>query len=87
VNITNGAGHTFTGPAISGGAGASYDAIRASGSSDLAVNGGNLASARYAVYSTATDYVVINGVNMRGAANVSRYSVDATTEAIANNII
>lgn len=82
VNITGGAEHTFTGPVIGGGVNASYDAIRASGCSDVSVVGGKLAAGRYAFNSSTTDYVVLSGVNMRGAVNASRYLVDATNKTI-----
>lgn len=86
INISNGSDHSIDNPNISGGLGASYDAIRTVGLTDLTVAGGSLGSARYAVYATTSDYVTITGVNMRGAANAARYSVDATNKAISNNI-
>lgn len=87
VNIAGGTEHTFNGPVIGGGVNASYDAIRVSGSSDVTVVGGKLASARWAFFSSTTEYVTICGVNMRGATSGARYSVDAVNKAITGNLV
>lgn len=76
----------LVGAAISGGMGTTYDAVRVTGSSDISIQGGHLASARHAIYTTTTDYVVVTGVNARAAANATKINVDATNKVIANNV-
>ncbi|NOJ59765.1 hypothetical protein [Arthrobacter sp. 260] len=87
VNIVGGSGHCFSNPSISGGLNAGYDAIRVSGSGDFSVIGGNLGSSRHAVYSTATENVILQGVNMRGAASGPRFIVEAVNKAVSGNLI
>lgn len=65
---------------------ASYDAVRVTGSSDISFVGGVISSPRWAVYSTTTDYVLLTNVNMRGAAQAARFSIDATNKVVTNNL-
>jgi hypothetical protein len=85
--INGGTIHSVAGPMISGGANASYDAIRATGTSHLSVSGGYLASLRYAVYATTTDWVTLTGIDMHDAAQAARFSLDATNKITAPNLV
>lgn len=83
VNASNRA--VLSGVNISGGTGANYDAVRISGCSDISVLGGHVASPRFGVYSTTTDYVTVMGVNARTAAHATKISVDATNKVVTDN--
>jgi len=87
IFIVGGSRHSITGAAVSGGTNSGYDAVRVSASADVSISGGMMSSARYAVYTTTTDNVVATGIHMKGAANVARYSIDATNKVVANNLV
>lgn len=87
VTLSNCTKVVFNSPIIGGGVSASYDAIRATGSTDVSVIGGILSSARNAIYTSTTDYVTVMGVNVRGAASASKIGVDATNKVVVNNLV
>lgn len=77
---------SFNGCHASGGTGATYDGMRVTGSTDITVNGGYYASLRNAIYTTTTDYVIVQGVNGRGATSGTKINVDAANKAVGNNL-
>lgn len=89
IFVSAGSVHAVTGPNITGGTGATFDCLRFSATSQVAVSGGYFAGPRYGVYSTTTDKVIITGVNAYdsvGSAGV-KVSSDATTKVVANNLV
>lgn len=86
ILLTDSTQSAFTGLNISGGISASYDAFRATGSTDLTINGGTYASPRNAIYTTTTDYVIVTGVNARNSTG-TKIAVDATNKQVANNLV
>lgn len=87
VFISGGTVHSVDGAKISGGISGAYDGVRVSGTSDVSITGGYLASGRWAVFTSTTDYVVTTGVNAHGAVSAGKISCDATTKVVANNIV
>ena len=87
ILLSGGSVHNLSGATVSGGAGSTFDALRVTGTSDVTVAGGYYASARWAIFSTTTDYVSITGVNARAAFNAGRISVDATNKSVVNNLV
>lgn len=82
IQIVGGVGHAISTPYISGGGNASYDGVRVSGAAHASVNGGYIASARWAVYTTTTDYVIVSGVDAKDSVQAGKISVDATNKVV-----
>lgn len=87
VFVNGGATHALNGVHASGGTTSGWDALRVVGSTNVSVNGGYYASARWAIYSTTTSNVIVNGVNARDTFQAARISVDAANQVVANNLI
>lgn len=87
LRIDGGSRHVIANPSVSGGMGATYDAMRVTGTSDFTVMGGKLSGPRHAIFTTTTENVVVMGVNVREAVNGTKINVDATNKVVINNLI
>lgn len=76
--------HVLGNPHVSGGTGSSpaYDAVRVSGVTDLSITGGFLASPRYAVYTTTSDWISVIGTDVHTTSNATKINSDATNKVI-----